>query len=40
MEKDREEMQRGEIVRIIEELRAKGWTDSEIVDFLLKIESD
>lgn len=27
-----------EIVRIIKELRAKGWTDTEIVEFLLKIE--
>lgn len=29
-----------EVVRIIEELRSKGWTDTEIVEFLLKVEKD
>lgn len=32
-----EEMTKGELRRIIEELRAKGWTGDEIVDFLYKI---
>lgn len=34
-----EEMKSIEIVKIINELRAKGWTDTEIVEFLLKIEA-
>lgn len=34
------EMQKSEVVRIINELRAKGWTDTEIIEFLLKVETD
>lgn len=34
------EMQKSEIVRIINELRAKGSTDTEIIEFLLKVETD
>lgn len=34
------EMQKSEIVRIINELRSKGWTDTEIIEFLLKVETE
>ena len=33
------EMQKSEIVNLIVELRSKGWSDTEIVELLLKIES-
>lgn len=33
-------MQRPEIVRLILELRARGWSDTQIIDLLLKIEGD
>lgn len=39
-EMEQKEMQKSEIVRIINELRAKGWSDTEIVEFLLKVETD
>lgn len=32
-------MRSDEIVNIILELREKGWTDTEIVEFILKVES-
>lgn len=35
-----EELPKGAITKIVEELRAKGWTDTEIVDFLLKTEEN
>ena len=34
------EMQKSEIVKLIKALRAKGWTDAQIVEFLLEVETD
>ena len=36
--KEGEEIQSAELIRIILELRLKGWTDTEILDHLLAIE--
>lgn len=33
------ELRSDELVRIINELRTKGWSDTEILEFLLKIET-
>ncbi|MGN0413011.1 MAG: hypothetical protein ACI4FV_08230 [Lachnospiraceae bacterium] len=34
-----DEMRSDEIIAIILELREKGWTDTEIIEFIIKIES-
>ena len=34
------EMQKSEIVKLIKVLQAKGWTDTQIVEFLLEVETD
>ena len=39
MNSEVDEMRSEEIVNIILELREKGWTDTEIIEFILKIES-
>lgn len=39
MDEEVDSMRSDEIVAIILELREKGWTDTEIIEFILKIES-
>lgn len=39
MHSEDDEMRSEEIVNIILELREKGWSDTEIIEFILKIES-
>lgn len=33
-------MQKSEIVKLIRALRARGYTDTQIVEFLLEVEAD